>query len=93
MSGRPHQADQGRKYDSDTYFPEVGAPTLIIHGEADSLVPVSTSRKLAERIANSKLQIIPSADHFMVVSHAEIIKESIDDFLSDVRRSGYVEQD
>jgi pimeloyl-ACP methyl ester carboxylesterase len=73
-------------------FSQVGVPTLVIHGEADAAVPVSTGRQLAARIANSQLQVIPIADHFMVVTHAEIIKQSIDDFLSDLRRSGYIEQ-
>jgi pimeloyl-ACP methyl ester carboxylesterase len=60
-------------------------PTLIIHGDADTMADVATSRKLAERLAHAQLQIIPGADHFMIVSHAEIIKAMIGDFLEDAR--------
>jgi pimeloyl-ACP methyl ester carboxylesterase len=68
----------------DLPYSQVSVPTLIIHGEADTTVPVATSKRLTERIANAQLQIIPGADHFMVVSHAEVIQELIDDFLSGV---------
>jgi pimeloyl-ACP methyl ester carboxylesterase len=77
----------------DLPYAQVGVPTLIIHGEADTTVPVATSTRLAERIANSQLQVIPGADHFMAVSHADSIKESINDFLSETLRPGDIEQD
>jgi pimeloyl-ACP methyl ester carboxylesterase len=42
----------------------VNAPTLIVHGEADRLVPVAWARRAHERIPNSTLEIIPNCGHW-----------------------------
>lgn len=46
----------------------ISVPTLIIHGEADEIVPVEESRQLAEAIPGAELLVIPSCGH---VSHQE----------------------
>lgn len=38
-------------------------PTIIVHGDADEVVPVAQSRKLAKTIKSSRLEIIKGADH------------------------------
>jgi pimeloyl-ACP methyl ester carboxylesterase len=49
----------------DTYerLPQIKAPTLIIHGDADLLVPTPNAAILHERIAGSRLHILPGAAH------------------------------
>ncbi len=44
-------------------LPEIQAPTLVIHGEADPLVPVAAGRELARCIPGAKLEIIPGMGH------------------------------
>lgn len=41
----------------------ITAPTLVIHGEADRLVPVQGGLDLAARIAGARLEIIPGMGH------------------------------
>ncbi len=67
----------------DTYdrLPEIAAPTLVIAGDADKLVPVENSRILASRIRNAELVILKHAGHgFNVEAEAEA-NEAVLDFL------------
>lgn len=41
----------------------IGAPTLVIHGEHDALIPVAAAHDLARRIPGSRLEIIPGWGH------------------------------
>lgn len=41
----------------------IRAPTRVIHGEADPLVPVEAGRDLAERISGAVLDIVPGMGH------------------------------
>jgi len=42
---------------------EIDVPTMVIHGEADPLVPVESGRQLAELIPNADLLTIPGYGH------------------------------
>lgn len=41
----------------------IKCPVLIIHGDADALVPIEQSEKLASLIKNCKFEVISQADH------------------------------
>jgi pimeloyl-ACP methyl ester carboxylesterase len=43
---------------------EIKAPTLFIHGDRDSLVPVAWAREANRRLAGSQLQVIPDCGHW-----------------------------
>ena len=43
---------------------EIAAPTLIIHGQDDQLVPVKLAREAAERLPNGRLHEIENAGHW-----------------------------
>ena len=49
----------------DTYdrLPDIAAPTLVIHGTADPLVPAANGRILAERIPRAGLVLLEGARH------------------------------
>jgi len=42
---------------------KIGCPVLIVHGDADDVVPVEQSIKLEKLIKNCRLEIIRGADH------------------------------
>ena len=44
-------------------LPQVTAPTLILHGDRDVLIPVENAYLLAERIPGARLHIVPEAGH------------------------------
>jgi pimeloyl-ACP methyl ester carboxylesterase len=48
---------------------DIKVPTLIIHGSKDIAVPVEQSKRTAELIPGSQLEIIEGAGHFAYFSH------------------------
>ncbi|MCK6555379.1 alpha/beta hydrolase [Candidatus Binatia bacterium] len=44
-------------------LPEIAAPALIVHGDADVLIPVENAHILKERIPGAELYIVPGAGH------------------------------
>jgi pimeloyl-ACP methyl ester carboxylesterase len=61
---------------------EIDVPALVIHGDADAIVPVEISgRRTAAAIAGSKLVIIEGGPHGINVSHATQFNEALLAFL------------
>ena len=63
---------------SETDFTEdlkkIDVPTLIIHGDADQIVPISDSAELSSKIVkNATLKVIPGAPHGLCTTHADQI--------------------
>lgn len=57
-------------------------PTLIVHGDADQIVPIEVSAKKAvELIPNAELEIIKNAPHGLMVTHSEELNTSLLDFI------------
>jgi 3-oxoadipate enol-lactonase len=59
-------------------LPEIEAPTLIIHGDADRLVPVENARIMASRIPNAELVIFPGAGHILIEAGDEPNRITLD---------------
>lgn len=70
----------------DTYdrLPNIQAPTLIIHGDQDLLVPAGNAEVLAGRIPNSQVRIIPGVGHCFFWEKPAESGEAIVEFLSSV---------
>ena len=49
---------------------ELKMPTLVVHGDADSRIPVECGRSLASGIAASELHEIPGAEHGLMTNEA-----------------------
>jgi pimeloyl-ACP methyl ester carboxylesterase len=60
----------------------IRAPTLIIHGETDQLVPPENARILAQHIAGSRLVMLPHASHIFVTDQPEESHREVLAFLS-----------
>src|SRR5580692_915706 len=57
-------------------------PTLIIHGDADQIVPISDSAELSAKIVkNATLKVIPGAPHGLCTTHADQINAELLKFL------------
>ena len=58
-------------------------PTMVIHGDADAIVPFEVSgRRTAEMVAGSRLVVVEGGPHGLNVSHAERFNRELLDFLS-----------
>lgn len=64
---------------------EITLPTLILVGEEDPGTPVAASRAMHERIAGSRLVVIPSAAHLSNVEQAEVFNGHLLRFLDEQR--------
>lgn len=42
---------------------EIEVPTVVVHGDADPLVPIESGRQLADRIPNAELLVVPGYGH------------------------------
>lgn len=63
---------------------KISAPTVVIHGEADPLVPVTGGRDTAENIPGAELRIIPGMGHDIPIGLYDTIVEGV---MSAVARS------
>jgi pimeloyl-ACP methyl ester carboxylesterase len=69
----------------------IHAPTLIVWGERDNLVPVRLAREWQAAIPGSRLEIVPRARHVPMVDNPSAFLEVLLDFLRDDARSGVVD--
>jgi pimeloyl-ACP methyl ester carboxylesterase len=62
-------------------LPTIHVPTLVMAGDHDECDP-SLSREMHEKIAGSKLVILPNAGHMNFVDQPLIWQKAVEDFLS-----------
>ncbi len=60
----------------------IRAPTLVIAGTADRLVPPQNSGRIAERIPGAKLALLPGAPHRLFAENAETFNGEVLSFLA-----------
>jgi 3-oxoadipate enol-lactonase len=63
-------------------LPQISAPTLVIHGDSDQLVPPANGKLIAARIPGAKLVMIPRTSHIMTTDQQEPVHRAVLDFLS-----------
>lgn len=61
---------------------QIVAPTLVIHGESDRLVPPANANLISERIPGAKLVMIPRASHLFFTDQPGVAHRAIFDFLA-----------
>ena len=68
-------------------LPAINAPTLVIHGESDRLVPPGNGKLIAERIPGAKLMMIPHASHLFLTDQTDTAHRVLLQFLDEQVRS------
>lgn len=71
-----------RDTDSRKSAAAIRAPTLIIHGTRDRLVPVAAGRWLAAQIPGARFVTLPGAAHAPFLSDRAAFAAALDDFLA-----------
>ncbi len=57
---------------------KIDVPTLLLHGDADQIVPIANSALLgAKLIRKAELKVIPGAPHGMCTTHKDVINEAL----------------
>ena len=59
----------------------IKAPTLVIHGEDDPLVPVAGGRDTAAHIAGARLTTIPGMGHDLPLALVDTLADAIADHM------------
>jgi 3-oxoadipate enol-lactonase len=62
---------------------QIAAPTLVIHGENDQLIPAGNGKLIAEKIPHAKLVMIPRAGHIFPTDQPTITDEAVLTFLAE----------
>ena len=70
-----------RAFDIDAKLPKIAAPVLVSASADDMLVPVTCSKRLAERLPNATLDITPWGGHGMSVTDPDVFNATLVEFL------------
>lgn len=69
------------RFDLRNEVDKIQHPCLIICGDQDKLAPISLSESLNKSIGGSRLEIIPSAGHTVMIEKYEDLNDCVMDFL------------
>jgi aminoacrylate hydrolase len=70
-------------FDVDAKLPKIAAPVLVSASADDMLVPVTCSKRLAERLPNATLDITPWGGHAMSVTDPDTFNATLMAFLNE----------
>ncbi len=76
-----------KEIDIRDVLPAVRVPTLVLHGEEDTVVPLEVARYVASRMPNARLVEIPGIGH-LAFKAGDKITDEIRGFVTEVRESG-----
>jgi pimeloyl-ACP methyl ester carboxylesterase len=86
--GRPHTLEsfrsEGRDLggEADLDPAPIDRPILVVHGDADRLVPPTVGSELFRRARHGQLWVVPGGSHMLPVTHAAKLAERIAAFAS-----------
>jgi pimeloyl-ACP methyl ester carboxylesterase len=66
-----HQVAAAASHNTIGRLTQISAPTLILHGEDDVIMPPQNGRKLARAIPNAELRTLPGAAHLYTTDEPE----------------------
>lgn len=60
----------------------VRAPTLVIHGESDAVVPFAHAQRSAAEISGAELFAVPEGEHVTLFTHLDDVRQRVASFLT-----------
>jgi poly(3-hydroxyalkanoate) depolymerase len=80
--GYAEQVYAATGWSSLPWLHRIAAPTLVLSGDDDPIVPVVNARYLARRIPRAELAIVPGGGHLMLLDNAPGVAPLIERFLA-----------
>jgi poly(3-hydroxyoctanoate) depolymerase len=80
--GYASQLVAGAGWTSWPWLSRIGAPTLVIAGDRDPIVPPRSAHLLARRIPTAQLELVPGAGHLLLLDQPDHCAAVIADFLT-----------
>jgi len=71
-----------RAWDGYSRISQITAPTLVIHGKSDQLLPPANAELIASRIPGTKLVLLERASHLFLTDQTETALKEILEFLT-----------
>lgn len=67
--------------DSAQDLATIDVPTLVLHGENDSLMPLEGAEAMAQKIQGARFVSVPNAGHMAPIENPDVINKGIREFL------------
>ncbi len=74
-------AEHLQDHDASDVLGSITVPTLILHGDADVLTPVSRGRYFRTRISGSEMWVFHGCTHAVILEYPEKVTERLQDFV------------
>lgn len=68
-------------FNAEPRVPAINAPTLVISGDADAIVPVENSRNLAAQIPKAQLKIVGGGSHAFFIERPDEFNRIVSEFI------------
>ena len=76
-------AKQTYLFNGEKILDKITIPVLIVHGRKDTIFPVKYVFDIAQKIKNSKIQIIEHTNHILVLNNFPEVSELISNFIAE----------
>ncbi len=86
--GRINKGSQIEPIDFRKKLKEIKAPTLIVHGREDRIVPVESAELMHKQIPNSELAIFPFCGHVIIMEHPKFFVDLLLYFIEKTEKIG-----
>ena len=81
--GRFLQAVAAARFDVGNQLADIRVPVHVLHGTADTVVPVENGRILADRLPNTQFTPIEDGSHYFFVEEFETVNDSLAEFFTE----------
>jgi pimeloyl-ACP methyl ester carboxylesterase len=78
------QLQAAREFNTEGRVSDIAAPTLVITGDSDVIVPAQNSRNLAAKIPAAELSVIKNGSHTFFIEQADEFNRVVSDFVAGV---------
>ena len=76
------QLKAGIGFDAESRVAGIKAPTLVLSGDADAIVPVQNSRNLAQQIPGAQLRLVEGGSHLFFIEQPDEFNRNLVEFLT-----------
>ncbi|MBD0370102.1 MAG: alpha/beta fold hydrolase [Pyrinomonadaceae bacterium] len=87
-----HQLQAAMAFNTEERVSQISAPTLVLTGDADIIVPEENSRNLAARIPDARLVTIKGGSHTFFIEQADEFNTAVIEFIKEIEKASCATQ-
>ena len=77
-----HLFVMNRTYDIRDVLPAISVPTLVIHLEDNSSIPLALGEYIAHAVPGARLAVVPGGDHLFLRNYATPVIDEVEEFVT-----------